>query len=185
MRTADVDILLCVERHALDADHWAMRWSRNLKTGQVIDVTGRYSDTLGVEDCPLARGVASARRPILLVGYHLGVIAIVKRAQQFESGRVRGAFLVAPPDVALVDAGQGGSPSEHRGKLSNEALPFPSLMIASRSDPRCGYDKASELALSWGSHLVDAGDIGQIDLSSGHGPWPEGLMRLGWFLKRL
>jgi hypothetical protein len=24
-----------------------------------------------------------------------------------------------------------------------------------------------------------------MDHTSGHGPWPEGLMRLGWFLKQI
>jgi predicted alpha/beta hydrolase family esterase len=33
--------------------------------------------------------------------------------------------------------------------------------------------------------VVDAGAIGRIDGGSGHGPWPEGLMKFGAFLARL
>ena len=69
--------------------------------------------------------------------------------------------------------------------FSRDPLPFPSLLVASRSDPYCGYDEAGDMALNWGSTLVDAGDVGHLDAASGHGPWPEGAMRFGWFLKQL
>ena len=36
-----------------------------------------------------------------------------------------------------------------------------------------------------GGHIVDAGAIGRLDSTSGHGPWPEGLMRFGAFMARL
>lgn len=66
-----------------------------------------------------------------------------------------------------------------------DPLPFPSVLIASRNDPHCGYDSAGEYALSWGSTLVDAGEVGHLNTESGHGPWPEGAMRLGLFLRHL
>ena len=122
----------------------------------------------------------TAARPVVLVGYHLGVASIVEAAEKLADKPVRGAFFVAPADLTL-----GACEHHDAGTLSSAPLPFPSLLVASRSDPRCSFEKASDMALAWGSHLVDAGDVGQIDPSSGHGPWPEGLMRLGWFLKRL
>jgi len=64
-------------------------------------------------------------------------------------------------------------------------LPFPSVLIASSNDPYCQHERAGEFALSWGSAFIDAGEAGHINIESGHGPWPEGLMRLGWFLKNL
>jgi predicted alpha/beta hydrolase family esterase len=33
--------------------------------------------------------------------------------------------------------------------------------------------------------IVDAGDAGHVNTESGHGPWPEGLMRFAGFLKQL
>ena len=44
---------------------------------------------------------------------------------------------------------------------------------------------ARTFADAWGATLVPAGDAGHIDAASGHGPWPEGLMRFGLFLSRL
>ncbi len=180
MKTSEVDLLLCIEGRAMDADHWAQRWSRNLKTGRLVDVTRPVRRTRGRAAGPIALALAEVQRPVILVGYHLGVVAIAREARHMDPAIVRGAFFVAPADIALTAVA-----NDDDAAVSSDPLPFPSLMIASRSDPRCSFEKASELALAWGSHLVDAGEVGQIDSSSGHGPWPEGLMRLGWFLKRL
>ena len=64
-------------------------------------------------------------------------------------------------------------------------LPFPSVLVASRNDPFCTPQRAADLAEAWGSEFVDAGDAGHIDVASGHGPWPEGLMRFAGFLSKL
>ena len=180
MKTSDVDLLLCVEGRAVGHDHWTSRWARNLRTGRLVDITAASGAAGNGHATPLQAALADTARPVVLVGYHLGVASIVTAAEQLAAEQVKGAFFVAPADLSLSCC-----ESHDAGTLSNAPLPFPSLLVASRSDPRCSFEKASDMALAWGSHLVDAGDVGQIDPSSGHGPWPEGLMRLGWFLKRL
>ena len=45
------------------------------------------------------------------------------------------------------------------------------------------YDAIVALARDWGAELIDAGEAGGLDAASGHGPWPEGLMRLAAFIK--
>ena len=92
---------------------------------------------------------------------------------------MRGAFLVAPPDQA------GLSRIANEDWARARALPWPSLVVASRNDPDGAFDAISALASAWGAELVDAGFAGGVDAASGHGPWPEGLMRLAGFLKRL
>ena len=179
MKTSDVNLLLCVEGRALDHDHWISRWARNLRTGRLVDITAAPAAS-GACVSPLHAALDQTARPIVLVGYHLGVAGIVAAAETLATKPIKGAFFVAPADLKLSSCEQLDA-----GTLSNAPLPFPSLLVASRSDPRCSFETASDMALAWGSHLVDAGDVGQIDPSSGHGPWPEGLMRLGWFLKRL
>jgi predicted alpha/beta hydrolase family esterase len=69
--------------------------------------------------------------------------------------------------------------------IPREPFHFPSILIASRTDPHCDYAKAEDIAYAWGSAIVDAGDAGHLNTESGHGPWPEGLMRFAGFLKRL
>lgn len=93
---------------------------------------------------------------------------------------MRGAFLVAPPDDKGLErlAGEDWAPTRKR-------LPWPSVVIASRNDPAGAYPAVAALAFDWGAGLIDAGDAGGLDAASGHGPWPEGLMQLAAFLKRL
>ena len=57
--------------------------------------------------------------------------------------------------------------------------------MASRNDYDGAFDAVAALASSWASELIDAGFAGGLDAASGHGPWPEGLMRLAGFLKRI
>ncbi len=38
---------------------------------------------------------------------------------------------------------------------------------------------------SWGSAVIESGEVGHINVASGHGPWPDGLLAFGIFLQRL
>jgi predicted alpha/beta hydrolase family esterase len=109
--------------------------------------------------------------------------ASVEAIPLFPAGVVRGALLVSLPDVEeapdLPEAVRTFAP------VPRDPLPFPSLLVASRTDPYCAYDRADDFAHAWGSLTVDAGESGHINVASGHGPWPEGLMRLAGFLKGL
>jgi predicted alpha/beta hydrolase family esterase len=42
-----------------------------------------------------------------------------------------------------------------------------------------------ELAAAWGSGLIEIGSAGHVNAASGHGPWPDGVLRFGAFLKQL
>jgi predicted alpha/beta hydrolase family esterase len=95
------------------------------------------------------------------------------------SADVRGAFLVAPLDGETYVALHGGGP------IPRARLPWPSVLVASRTDPRASFEHSQALAADWGAEFVDAGDSGGIDADSGHGPWPDGLLRLAKFLKGL
>jgi len=69
--------------------------------------------------------------------------------------------------------------------VPGEALPFPSLVIASRDDPFASFAESEALAGTLGAELIGAGFSGHINSESGHGPWPEGVMRFAGFLKTL
>jgi hypothetical protein len=69
--------------------------------------------------------------------------------------------------------------------ISRDPLPFPSILVASRTDPHCAFDRAEDFAYAWGAALADAGNAGHLNTASGHGPWPEGLMRFAGFLAKL
>ena len=119
---------------------------------------------------------------MLLVAHSLGVAAAVHAAQAFPPDRVRGGFLVAMPDVERPDL---PAVVTAFSPLPRAPLPFPSLLVASRNDPYASFERTEDFSYAWGSALVDAGESGHLNPESGFGPWPEGLMRLAGFLKRL
>jgi uncharacterized protein len=69
--------------------------------------------------------------------------------------------------------------------LPKKPILFPALVIASRDDPYATFADSEELARALGAELINAGFSGHINIESGHGPWPEGIMRFAGFLKTL
>ena len=53
------------------------------------------------------------------------------------------------------------------------ALPFGSIVAASRNDPLASYPCVAALARAWGSRLVDLGEVGHLNPASGFGDWPQ------------
>jgi predicted alpha/beta hydrolase family esterase len=187
MRTSEVDILLVPGWSGAGPDHWQSRWQRGLSTARTVEQVDWQRPGRESWGGAVLAAVARSTRPVVLVGHSCGVAAIVHAAERLPVGRgpgsVVGAFLVAP--------GGEGATRELAGVEADfmpypEArLAFPSLLVASRNDPHCAFAEASRLALAWGATLVDAGEVGHVNTASGHGPWPDGLMRLGIFLKGL
>lgn len=193
MRTSDADILIVPGWSGSGPDHWQTRWERNLKTARRIDQDDWFQPDKDKWVGRIVSAVAEATRPVVLVAHSLGVPAVVHAAQKLPAGLVAGAFLVAPADVenaaswpetggqtwAAEDGSHGFTP------LPRQPLEFPSVMVASATDPYCTIGRAAELAGHWGARLIEAGDAGHINAQSGHGPWPDGLLRFGGFLKSL
>ncbi|MEZ5776439.1 MAG: alpha/beta hydrolase [Hyphomicrobiaceae bacterium] len=183
-KVAELDLLIVPDGAGLDSDHWQARWVRQLRTARTVEVWELAQGGDAARTAALARAVAAAERPVMLVGHGLGALAIVKAAPALAGARIAGALLVAPTDwnlpaISQVLARAGFPP------VSSDPLPFPSLVVASRNDPLIGFETAQGFAFDWGSDFADAGEAGHIDAASGHGPWPEGLLRFGVFLKTL
>ena len=183
MRTSDCSILVVPGLNGSGPDHWQTRWERQLSTARRVEQASW--DAPEREDWVprIVAAVASAPRPVVLVAHSLGVIALVHAAPRLDAARVRGAFLVGPPDVE--DPSRAPPETLRFAPIPRDPLPFPAILVASRTDPYCSFERAEDLAYAWGAAIVDAGDSGHINAESGHGPWPEGLMRFAGFLKRL
>jgi len=183
MRTSDADILIVPGWSNSGPDHWQTRWERKLSTARRV-VQRDWERPLRE---PWVRAVSDAvrlaRRPVVLVAHSVGVHAVLHAAPTFMPGAVAGAFLVAPPSAAAILDMQG-----YIDEAFIEPAPrlaFPALMVASRSDSYSSYEESAVLAERAGAQLVDAGDSGHINSASGHGPWPEGLLRFAKFLNAL
>jgi uncharacterized protein len=183
MRTSDCDIVIVPGYTNSGPEHWQTRWQRKLSTTRRVEQDDWDRPVRDAWTSRLRETVEACRRPVVLVAHSLGVITVVHAAPILPREVVRGAFLVAPPDVD----GPGLIPEIERSfaPIPQDPLPFPSLLVASRSDPYCSYERAEDLAFAWGSALLDAGKAGHLNTASGYGPWPEGLMRFAGFLKRL
>lgn len=109
---------------------------------------------------------------LVLVAHSLGCIQVAAWAAHSQNtARVKAALLVAPGDVereALRALLPSWSP------IVRQPLPFKTILVASRDDPHCSFDKAESLARDWGAELVDLGKAGHINADSGLGDWPQG-----------
>lgn len=183
MRTSDADILIIPGWTNSGPDHWQSRWERSLKTARRVAQddwdTPRKDDWVA----RILEAIAAATNPVVLVAHSCGVAAVAHAASGLAPGAVAGAFLVAPADLE----GAGIWPATEGGfaPLPLQRLPFPALVVASSDDPYCTLERARAFATAWGAELVEAGNAGHINTAAGYGPWPEGLMRFGLFLKRL
>lgn len=191
MRTSEVEILIVPGWSGSGPDHWQSRWERSLKTARRIEQDHWREPEREAWVGRIMTAVAEAKLPPVLVAHSLGVAAVVHAAAKLPRGLVAGALLVAPADVdnaktwPVTDGETFSSAEADFAPLPVEPLPFPSLLIASSDDPYCTLDRAQALSELWGATFVDAGAIGHINTASGHGPWPDGLLRFGSFLKGL
>jgi predicted alpha/beta hydrolase family esterase len=125
--------------------------------------------------------VLACDEPAVLVAHSLGcMLAAAWSARSLNARRVKAALLVAPGDAERPDIREQiptWSP------IDLTALQFPSVLVASRNDPFCDFDRARLFAHAWGSQLMDYGDSGHINADSGLASWPEGHVLLQDLMK--
>lgn len=112
-------------------------------------------------------------QPTWLIAHSLGCQLVASWAgHSRHTARVRGALLVAPPDIEREDA-----PSVLLAwrPIMMRALPFRATVVASSDDAYCQLERASVMAQAWGAMLVMAGARGHLNAESGLGDWAEGL----------
>ena len=191
MRSSDVDIVMVPGWQGSTPEHWQSRWERNLTTARRIALRDWVASDKDQWVGAVITAVATSARPVVLVAHSLGVIACVHAGLKLPHGAIAGAFLVTPADVEHADrwppanglswpqSGLGFAP------VPREPLPFPSMLLASADDPYCRPERARHFAAGWESELVEVGPAGHINAESGHGPWPDGVLRFGRFLAGL
>ena len=191
MRTSDVDILIIPGWSNSGPDHWQSRWQRNLKTARRVEQADWYAPDRASWTGRIVEEVGRSTRPAVLVAHSLGVAAVLHAASRLDLGKVAGAFLVAPSDTDAIDQwprDQGQSWDEIAGSFApmpTAVLPFSARVIASSNDAFCSVARAHEMGALWGADVSILANAGHINTESEHGPWPEGLLSFGTFLKSL
>jgi uncharacterized protein len=153
------------------ADHWQSRW-------QALhgDTRVTQSDWLwpkrGDWMARLEEVLLQSDTPALLVAHSLGCQLVAAwAAHSRHTARVRGALLVAPPDVERDDMPPNLAPWR---PLVRQRLPFAAIAVTSSDDPYCASDRAAQMARDWGAERIDIGARGHINGESGLGDWAEG-----------
>lgn len=167
------------------ADHWQTLWEEQLPNCRRVEVAdwSRPDRNQWVES--LGRAISRTSGKIIIVAHSLGCHTVVWWAKLRWSPACRdkivAALLVAPPCL-----GKDCQSTRLFGfrPVPKDELPFPSILVASRNDPYCGFDTAEHLAEYWGCRLADAGSLGHINASSGIGDWEDGLALLESLIAR-
>jgi uncharacterized protein len=187
MRASEADILVIPGLGGSGPDHWQSRWEAKLPTARRVVQADWEKPGLAAWRDRIVEEVARATHPVILVAHSLGVLAAAQTvpflAKGECNGKVKGGFLVAPPSTKVRAGLDALDPAFLT--VPGEPLPFPSLVIASRNDPFASFAESEALARTLGAELIDAGLSGRINSESGHGPWPEGVLRFAGFLKTL
>lgn len=178
MRASDFDILIVPNLGGAAEGDWPSRWRAKLSTARFVHPPDPADRRREAWTEAVAQAALEAQRPALFIGHGLGAVAIADASAALDGADVRGAFLVAPPDAQGLERLTSSDWTPARAPL-----PWPSVVVTSRNDPQGVYDAVAALATDWGAELIDAGEAGGLDAASGHGPWPEGLIRLAAFIK--
>jgi predicted alpha/beta hydrolase family esterase len=183
VRLAEADILILPGLGNSGPGHWQRRWGERFSTAQFVEQDDWERPKLEPWVERIERRIMLSTRPVVLIAHSLAVVAVAHTAARLKDTKVRGGFLVVPPDLEL----NPNLPAAARafGPVPRDPLPFPSRLIASSTEPYCSVERAAEFATCWGSDFHLAGDAGHLNAASGHGPWPEGLMMFTRLMQRL
>lgn len=186
MKLKDSNIVMVPGYTNSGPDHWQSRWEQKMPSVRRVNQDDWLKPVVEDWTDKLVGAVQGGSSNTVLVAHSLGcqvVLQSMSKLSDAQKAAIVGAFLVAPPDVENPKI----RPKHLMtfGPYPREPLLFPSMVVASRNDPFCSYEKAGDMANAWGSLLVDARESGHINAESGQGPWPDGLMLFGKFLSRL
>lgn len=181
----DFDFLFLPGRCNSGTAHWQTRWLGTFQNSSRL-LQGNWNAPDPVDwVARLDAAVASAPRPLVLVAHSLSTIATARWAADAAPqtlSKVAAAFLVAATDVENPDPAfdlvRSFAPVPMR------PLPFPTLVVASRNDPRVSPARAEEFAKAWGAEFWDAGALGHMGNDDQLGMWPEGVLLLGRLLEK-
>jgi predicted alpha/beta hydrolase family esterase len=182
MLTSDAEILIVPGLGGSGEEHWQSRWEKQLKTARRVMQDDWAHPVLSAWQAKLSDAIITATRPPVIIAHSLGALTIAHVPDTIAE-KIKGAFLVTPPSsqfilqIAEIDPAFAAPVTRK--------LTFPALLIASRDDPYSSYEESEALAANLGIEIVDAGASGHLNDDSGHGPWPEGLMRFAGFMKTL
>lgn len=165
-------------------DHWQSMWQTDWGTSAARIVPASW-DAPDLDDwCRALDRAANRGQPseTVLIAHSLGCLAAAHWLRRRRPA-MRGAFLVAPPDVAGLNfpAAEASSFTS----VTAEPLTVPGLVVTSDDDPYCTPEAAERLAAAWTARRVSVGTAGHINAASRLGAWSSGRALLAAFIAGL
>ncbi|AZG46966.1 RBBP9/YdeN family alpha/beta hydrolase [Gordonia insulae] len=158
------------------AVHWQSMLADRLEKARTVPPLERDKLSRHARVAALDNVVSEVDGPVVLVAHSAGVMTTVHWAHR-ATRPVLGALLATPADLELalpegyptkLELDEGGW-----NPIPRQRLPFPSIVAASRTDRLGRYRRIAGMAETWGSRLVDLGDVGHLNPASGYGWWPQ------------
>lgn len=152
-------------------DHWQSRWEALHGDQRVVQSDWLWPKR-GDWMARLEEVLLDSDVPALLVAHSLGCQLVAAwAAHSRHTARVKGALLVAPPDIEREDMPPNLAPWR---PIVRQRLPFPAIAVTSSDDPYGAPERSAAMARDWGAERVDIGPRGHINGESGLGDWAEG-----------
>lgn len=161
-------------------NHWQpllgmkLMWSRPVRS---VPPGGRENLDLAARVQAIQDALESIQGPVTIVAHSAGVLMVAHWAQQYRRAGIVGALLATPADLEtpMPEGYPTMTALQAHGWLPipRKRLPFPSIVAASSNDPLASPARVEQLARSWGSELVQLGQVGHLNPASGFGEWPQ------------
>ena len=187
MKSSETDILIIAGHTGAGPDHWQSRLVAKLAAARLVEQDDWLYGSMQKAIDRVLDAVQAATKPVVFVTHSVGSLLLPHSIPALNAHglvpRVKGAFMVTPPAESAL-AGLEGLDQAFK-HVPRDPLPFPSVLVASSTDPHATMEQSADMALAWGSKMIEAGPQGHLNTASGHGPWPEGMMSFAGFLSRL
>jgi hypothetical protein len=169
--------LICVPGWGDSADgHWQSLWQRSYPMSDRAVQADWMRPERDAWVAGLDAAICRQEGAVVLAAHSLGCSTVVQwaaHASLVQQRRIKGALLVAPPDVH-GEAFRRTVAAEGFDDEPDWRLPFPSILVASSDDPYCALARAEAMAQAWGSRFVSLGAAGHINHDSHLGNWEFG-----------
>jgi predicted alpha/beta hydrolase family esterase len=154
-------VLVAPGLHNSGPAHWQSHWQRLYPGFERVEQARWDEPVLSRWSAQLDAVLAQDTRPTLIVAHSFGCLTTAHSLGRAASP-VAGVLLVGPADPDKFGVAE---------LLPHDALPVPSILVASTNDPWMTAAKADFWARRWGSEFVNAGALGHINAESGLGDW--------------
>ena len=161
-----------------EPEHWQSIWEKENPEYRRIKQNNWDYPVCNDWVASFEKEVLHSINDIVIVAHSLACITLAHWAKHTKH-TIKGALLVAPPDVERKDfpeRASGFSP------IPLHKLPFKSILIASTNDQYSTIERSEQLANAWGSRFVNVGNKGHINCASNLASWGEGKLHLNKLL---